>query len=276
MAPLPTASAESPPKKELPEGADPEDGPDAQDGEDGESESGAADYKDGQRVYRCRWEECEEVFPVLDDLVKHVNDGGPRDASVAALRHENDGNLTEHTAKFKKKGEFVCSWLNCPRKGLSQASRFALVTHIRSHTGVLGPAASLASLTASPQGEKPYVCSACKKGFKRSDALAKHKVRCLQPAAEAAAGLPGGTAGGAELGSVSAITDPDELLSSFATTSKEKYMLQKAKYRQLLVERRLLEDEYSVARTKILRLRAENELALERVTGRSAGTADVA
>jgi len=171
--------------------------------------------------------------------------------------------------------------------GTPQATRFALTTHIRSHTGESGLAIRRSRTgTDDPvsTGEKPYICTACQKGFKRSDALTKHKQRCApflaaiaaEAALEAAKNpIPVVVAGplppvlAAPVPETTGPQTADELMESFATKDKEKYTLQKAKYRQLKIERRILDDEYAVAVKKIRRLRTQNDIVLERLTGKS-------
>ena len=88
----------------------------------------------------CQWEDCAFVslLPGSTDLPEHISE--------------------EH---IKPRKIHSCEWIGCSRKGIPLASKFALISHVRKHTG-----------------EKPFTCPApnntCGKTFSRSDALAKH------------------------------------------------------------------------------------------------------
>lgn len=85
----------------------------------------------------CKWSGCFQTLPSLHALVSH-------------LQEDHFG---------LRRARYACEWEKCSRKGLLQPSRFALVSHMRSHTG-----------------EKPFYCTVpeCDRNFTRSDALAKH------------------------------------------------------------------------------------------------------
>jgi len=64
--------------------------------------------------------------------------------------------LPEHINEehIKTRKIHSCEWIGCSRKGIPLASKFALISRVRKHTG-----------------EKPFLCSAsaCGKTFSRSD-----------------------------------------------------------------------------------------------------------
>lgn len=86
---------------------------------------------------QCKWESCDIIQSSLHALVHH-------------LQNDHFG---------LRRAKYSCEWEDCPRKGIHQPSRFALVSHMRSHTG-----------------EKPFYCTVpeCDRNFTRSDALSKH------------------------------------------------------------------------------------------------------
>lgn len=58
-----------------------------------------------------------------------------------------------------RKSSYSCEWSGCPRRGILQASRSALMSHLRAHTG-----------------ERPYICAepGCDASFTRQNARSKH------------------------------------------------------------------------------------------------------
>lgn len=96
--------------------------------------------------YRCDWSNCSQPqHSNLLSLVRHLNE----------LHLNIPSGLLPTNSSIK----FACFWQGCSRYGIDQPSRFALISHCRTHTG-----------------EKPYFCPIpeCEKHFTRSDALTKH------------------------------------------------------------------------------------------------------
>ncbi|KAH9015105.1 hypothetical protein EDB84DRAFT_795125 [Lactarius hengduanensis] len=115
----------------------------------------------GPDVVTCQWEDCGAAFDDLSTFIRHLHEGAPRFPLLGFLTPPKrpDHSLTSADHIGVHKSNYTCEWATCTRRGLPQTSRFALISHLRSHTG-----------------EKPFTCELpeCDKSFTRSDALAKH------------------------------------------------------------------------------------------------------
>jgi hypothetical protein len=86
----------------------------------------------------CRWDACTATFTQLRGLIDHIH-GAFFYSAIEVLSLTSDGRTSEHIGTHKS--NYSCQWATCTRRGLAQTSRFALISHVRSHTG-----------------EKPFLC----------------------------------------------------------------------------------------------------------------------
>jgi len=93
------------------------------------------DSEHESEIVVCDWNSCGKVFENTELLGAHLNN--------------------DHIGK--KQSSYICEWKDCIREQEPLPNRFAIVAHLRRHTG-----------------ERPYKCTECTKSFSRSDALNKH------------------------------------------------------------------------------------------------------
>jgi hypothetical protein len=93
----------------------------------------------GTDTMTCLWDDCGIVFSHLPSLIEHIHSSTFMLIYPTSVKL-NNSMCTAHVGVHKS--NYTCDWATCNRRGLAQTSRFALISHIRSHTG-----------------EKPFICS---------------------------------------------------------------------------------------------------------------------
>lgn len=79
----------------------------------------------------CSWENCKEKLESSEKLKAHLE------------KHDFT--------------DLKCYWIGCTRYGEQQPNKYALVAHVKKHSG-----------------DRPFKCKECPKSYTRGDALSKH------------------------------------------------------------------------------------------------------
>ncbi len=134
-----------------------------------QSTSDSSLYGHLAQVQSCQWQDCEERFLTVEELVDHINNN--------------------HVLASKEACEYSCHWKNCVRQGKGFNARYKLLIHLRTHTGERPHAChfercdkrfsrleNLKIHCRTHTGEKPYVCpfEGCEKRYSNSSDRFKH------------------------------------------------------------------------------------------------------